>query len=197
MSHANSPNVPDDESDRPDSIDRPDRIDVPLDRDRFMRKLLRELSGALEEQIGLEEATGFISVVGLNIGNQLDRDYRAALGVERLSRAQLGSVLVDLKQRIDGDFYIIEQDEDKIVLGNRACPFGEEIADRPSLCMVTSNVLGVIAAESSGYAKIALEETIADGHPGCRVVVHLKPGGDADAAEGSEYYRGTEYNDTP
>ncbi len=191
MSHAKSPDVADGES------DRPERIDVPLDRDRFMRKLLRELSGALEEQIGLEEATGFISVVGLNMGNQLDRDYRAALGVERLSRAQLSSVLVDLKQRIDGDFYIIEQDEDKIVLGNRACPFGEEIADRPSLCMVTSNVLGVIAAESSGYAKIALEETIADGQPGCRVVVHLKPGSDADAAEGSEYYRGTEYDDTP
>jgi hypothetical protein len=30
-------------------------------------------------------------------------------------------VLVDLKRRIQGNFFIIEEDEDKIVLGNTAC----------------------------------------------------------------------------
>ncbi len=42
---------------------------------------------------------------------------------------------------------------------------------RPSLCMMTSNVFGVIAAENLGYAKVALTETIALGAPGCRAVV--------------------------
>ena len=41
--------------------------------------------------------------------------------------------------------------------------------------MMTSNVFGVIAAENLGYARVVLEETIATGSPGCRVVVHLKP----------------------
>ncbi len=30
--------------------------------------------------------------------------------------------------------------------GNRLCPFGELVRDRPSLCMMTSNVFGYIAA---------------------------------------------------
>lgn len=148
---------------------------VPLDRDRFLRGLLRELSGTLEDVVGLDEAAGYISVVGGSIGEQIDAEYRAALHVEKLSRAQVGEVLVDLKRRIEGDFYIIEETEDRIVLGNRRCPFGGYVEGRPSLCMMTSNVFGSIAARNLGYARVQIEEAIARGDPGCRVVVHLKP----------------------
>jgi hypothetical protein len=55
---------------------------------------------------------------------------------------------------------------------------------------MTSNVFGSIAAENLGYAKVVLEETIADGQPGCRVVVHLKPTPKAEAASGREYFKG-------
>ena len=41
--------------------------------------------------------------------------------------------------------------------------------------MMTSNVFGSIAAENLGYAGVELERTIAGGHAGCRVVVHLRP----------------------
>ncbi len=98
-------------------------------------------------------------------------------------------MLVDLKRRIQGDFFIIEQDEEKIVLGNRACPFGEKVIDRPALCMMTSNVFGSIAAENLGYAKVVLEETIARGDGGCRVVVYLKASAAAQQAAGREYFR--------
>ena len=109
--------------------------------------------------------------------------------MDRLSREQVASVLVDLKRRIQGDFYVIEQDEEKIVLGNRACPFAEKVEGRPSLCMMTSNVFGVIAAENLGYARVVLEEAIATGASGCRVVVYLKPD-EAQSKEGREYFRG-------
>ena len=72
-------------------------LDIPLDRDVFLRTLIRELSGVLEDVVGLEEASGFISIVGQNIGNQMDLDYKEALGVSRLTRAQVADVLVDLK----------------------------------------------------------------------------------------------------
>ncbi len=58
------------------------------------------------------------------------------------------------------------------------------------MCMMTSNVFGNIAAENLGYAKVVLEETIAEGAPGCRVVVHLKPTPEAEAATGREYFKG-------
>jgi predicted ArsR family transcriptional regulator len=162
-------------------------LEVALELEGFMRTLLRHLAGTLEDVIGLVEASGFISVVGQKMGDEIGSAYRRALGVPRLSREQVAAVMVDLKRRIQGDFYVIEQDDEKIVLGNRACPFAEKVVGRPSLCMMTSNVFGVLAAETSGYAKVVLEQTIARGDPGCRVVIHLKPSPAAEAAEGREY----------
>ncbi len=163
-------------------------LDIPLERDVFTRSLIRELAGTLQEVVGLDDAAGYISVVGLAIGEQIDRTYKNAFAVENLSREQVAGVLVDLKRRIQGDFYIVEETEDRIVLGNRVCPFGEMVHDRPSLCMMTSNVFGSIAAENLGYSKVSLEETIAEGAAGCRVVLYLKRTKDAEAAEGREYY---------
>ncbi|HEX5438044.1 MAG TPA: methanogen output domain 1-containing protein [Gemmatimonadaceae bacterium] len=167
-------------------------LHVPLTRDIFMRTLIRELAGALEDVVGLEEASGFVSVVGQTMGREMDKEYRKAMQMDRLDREQVAEVLVDLKRRIHGDFYVVEQDDEKIVLGNRACPFAEKVLGRPAMCMMTSNVFGSVAAENLGYAKVELRETIATGSHECRVVVHLKPTPQADAAIGREYVRGEE-----
>ena len=161
---------------------------VDLGRDVFLRRLLRELAGTLEDIVGLEEASGYISVVGAAMGEHIDAEYKRALRLSRLDRAQVAQVLVDLKRRIRGDFFVVEENDARIVLGNRACPFGELVRDRPSLCMMTSNVFGRIAAENLGYARVELRETIARGHPGCRVVVHLVPSDEADP-QAREYFR--------
>lgn len=162
---------------------------VPLERDIFLRTLLRELSGTLQDVIGLEEASGFISVVGRKVGEHINEQYKQALSLERLNREQITQVLVDLKRRIKGGFYIIEESDEKIVLGNTACPFADKVKDRPAMCMMTSNVFGVIAADNLGYSKVSLEKTIAGGSPECRVVVYLKPTGEAEEAEGRQYFR--------
>ena len=164
-------------------------LDVPLDRDLFLRTLIRELSGTLEDVVGIKEASGFISLVGQNVGDQINADYKNAFGVTKLNREQVSEVLVDLKRRILGEFYVIEETPDKIVLGNRACPFAEKVLGRTSMCMMTSNVFGAIAAQNLGYAKIELKETIAQGDSGCRVVVYLSPTDEAVAAEGREYFQ--------
>lgn len=164
-------------------------LDIPLERDVFLRTLIRELSGTLQDVVGLEEAAGFVSIVGQKVGDQINHDYKAALQVSGLDRSQVADVLVDLKRRIRGDFYVIEEDEEKIVLGNRACPFAEKVLGRPAMCMMTSNVFGVIAAENLGYAKVELQQTIAKGDGGCRVVVHLKPTPGAQKADGREYFK--------
>jgi predicted ArsR family transcriptional regulator len=176
MARATSPQIP--------------LADVSLGRDLFLRSLIRELTGTLQDVVGLQEASGFISVVGQNIGAAIDREYRQALQVDHLSREQVTDVLVDLKRRIHGDFYVIEESDERIVLGNRRCPFEDKVRDRPALCMMTSNVFGSIAAENLGYAKVELQQTIARGAPECRVVVHLKPSEASDAADGREYVKG-------
>jgi len=163
-------------------------VDIPLERDVFTRSLLRELAGTLEEVVGLDAASGYISVVGMAMGEQINEIYKTALAVDCLSREQVADVLVDLKKRIQGDFYVIAETEDRIILGNRACPFGDKVLDRPSLCMMTSNVFGHIAGENLGYAAVDLEETIAQGHAGCRVVVYLRPS-DSVPVSAREYFQ--------
>jgi len=165
-----------------------EHLNVPLERDAFLRDLIRELAGTLQDVVGLEQASGFISVVGQRIGDQINESYRQALQVDRLSREQVAEVLVDLKRRIRGSFRIVEMNDERIVLTNTHCPFAEKVVGRPAMCMMTSNVFGVITADNLGYAKVALEEAIARGDPGCRVVVHLRPSPESATADGREYF---------
>jgi predicted ArsR family transcriptional regulator len=161
-------------------------LGVLLDRDIFLTNLIRELAVTLEEVLGINEASCFMSIVGQRLGDQIDHDYKQALAVSNMTREQVAHVLLDLNRRIRGGFFVIEEDENRIVLGNRACPFGDH---RASLCMITSTIFGVIVAENLGYAKVELQERIAKGQSGCRVVVHLNPTPEAEAAEGREYLK--------
>jgi len=165
-------------------------LSIPLERDVFFRSLIRALSGTLQEVVGLDEAAGFLSIVGQRLGDQINALYRSALAVERLSPPQVAEVIVDLERRLGGDFSVIEQGDEKIVLGNRTCPFGEQVIDRPVMCMITSNIIGVIAAENLGYARVVLEETNARGASGCHVIVYLKPTPEAEATQGREFFQG-------
>jgi predicted ArsR family transcriptional regulator len=164
-------------------------LDVALERDGFLRTLVRELAGTLEEVVGIDDASGYISVVGTAMGEEISREYRRAFRVDALTREQVVDVLVDLKRRIRGDFYVVEQAEDKVVLGNRTCPFAEKVVGRRSICMMTSNVFGHLAAENLGYGKVELQRTIAEGHPECRVVIYFARSDEAAAASGREYVR--------
>jgi predicted ArsR family transcriptional regulator len=170
-----------------ETADSVQTANIPLERDVFLRTLIRELAGTLQDVVGLEEASGFISVVGQRMGSQINNDYRSALNVAKLNRQQVAEVLVDLKRRIQGEFFVIEENDEKIVLGNRVCPFADKVVGRPAMCMMTSNVFGSIAADNLGYAKVVLEETIAQGASGCRVTVYLKPTQEAQETSGREY----------
>lgn len=149
--------------------------------------MIRDLAGTLQDVVGPDDSKGFIAVVGAHMGDRLNALYREHLGRPVLDRKDLAHTLVDLKARIGGDFYVIEESETAIVLGNRRCPFGEAVADRPALCMMTSNVFGRIAAENLGYARVSIEQAIANGDQGCRVVIRLTPSDQADQA-GIEYF---------
>jgi len=164
-------------------------LEIPLARDLFMRTLIRELANVLQDVVGIDQASGFISVVGRAMGNQINEHYCKALGIKNLGREQVAAVLVDLKRRIGGDFFVVEQDDEKIVFGNRSCPFEDKVVGQKAMCMMTSNVFGSIAADNLGYAKVQLKETIAESQPECRVVVYLKMGDEADAVEGREYFK--------
>ncbi|MFF4585553.1 PP2C family protein-serine/threonine phosphatase [Streptomyces sp. NPDC001388] len=56
-------------------------VKIDLDRDVFLRTLVRELATSLESVIGLQEASGYISLVGQAVGTQIDEMYLEALHI--------------------------------------------------------------------------------------------------------------------
>ncbi len=164
-------------------------LDLPIERDQFLRTMIRELAGTLQEIVGIEEAAGFLNVVGYRTGQHVNDIYHKAFQLSNLSREQVTAVLVDWKRRIEGDFFVIEESDDKIVLGNRKCPFAEQIEGREAMCVMTSNIFGAIAADNLGYARVELQDTIAKGASECRVVVYLKPDESSDDFAGQEYFK--------
>jgi predicted ArsR family transcriptional regulator len=160
----------------------------PPDRETFVLGTVAHLVDTLETVVGEADAAGFVAVVGQRIGESYEPIYRAAAGRKRLTREQVVDAILDLERRIHGEFYLVAQDDERIVLGNRACPFGERVRGHPSMCMMTSSVLGVMVAQNLGYARVALGRTIADGHTGCEIVIHLKPPAAGAVVDGREYF---------
>lgn len=164
-------------------------LELPIERDHFLRTMIRELAGTLQDVVGIEEAAGFLNVVGYRTGQHVNQQYQNALQLSNLSREQVTAVLVDWKRRIQGDFYVIEETDEKIVLGNRKCPFAEQVEGREAMCVMTSNIFGAIAADNLGYARVELQETIARGAQECKIVIYLKPSEVLDEFPAQEYFK--------
>lgn len=143
-------------------------------REAFLRAMVVHLAQAVEHTHGPVAAETVVAQVAADIGAQMEAEYRKAKDiVGRMTPEQLADCYVRLKAAIDGDFFVIEASEQRIVLGNRRCPFGAAVRRAPELCRLTTSVFGGIGAHNAGEATVVLEERIAIGDPGCRVVIYL------------------------
>lgn len=151
------------------------REDGSFGKESFLRALVVQLARTLDLQHGPDAADAAVAQVGADVGGRMEEEFRHAEGiVGRLSPEQVGECYVRLKHAIDGGFAVEHADEHSIVMVNDRCPFGDVVTSAPSLCRMTSSVFGGIAARSAdGPVAVLLEERIALGDPGCRVVVYL------------------------
>ena len=83
--------------DRGNTRETMEHLSIPLERDVFLRGMVRELAGSLQDIVGLAEASGFFSIVGQRVGEEINESYKSALNVSSLGRKQVAAVLVDLK----------------------------------------------------------------------------------------------------
>ena len=165
-------------------------LSLPLDRDLFFRKMIRSFAKNLEETVGLDEASGYVALVGSEIGEWIESQYIHSANKQHFEPTEIANMMVDLKRRIGGDFHVVSVDDERIVLGNHKCPFDDLAIGRPSLCRMTSNVFGRIAANQTGYARVELGDTIANGADGCVITIHLEqPGAEDEATEAHEFFR--------
>jgi len=146
-------------------------------KESFLRALVVQLSQTVEAHHGPEAAEAAVAQVGADIGGQMEEEFRLAEQVVgAMTPEQLGRCFVRLKHAIDGGFTVVEASPERIVMENTHCPFGPSVLRSPALCRMTSSVFGGIAARNStNDVAVLLEERIAVGDPGCRVVVSLVP----------------------
>ena len=159
-----------------DALPAPEEADEEgsFGREPFLRALVVQLAQEVEREHGPDAAEAAIAQVGSDVGGRIEDEYRRARGiVERLTPEQIGDLYVRLKHAIDGDFYVIKATDEKIVLGNRRCPFGDVVKRAPGLCRMTSSVFGGIAARNAGASTVQLDRRIAVGDAECHVTVWL------------------------
>jgi PAS domain S-box-containing protein len=144
------------------------RPPIALDRDRFMRQLIASLGHLNEGILGSTVTGAYIMNVGLSMGAAIEAEYKRAWGIDRpFTVDEYAHVIVDLKQRIQGDFSLVSAAPAKVVVRTTSCPFDEFVRQSPSLCFMTSSVFGGIA--------------------GCYVSVFLRRTPEAEASFGREY----------
>ena len=166
---------------------------IALDRDIFMRRLITSLGHLNEAILGSDVAGGYIMNVGLSMGAAIEEEYKRFWNIDRpFTLDEYGHVIVDLKQKIQGNFSLVSKSPDKVVVRTTSCPFDALVRQSPSLCFMTSSVFGGIAARNFGYAKVVLHKRIALGDDGCYVTVHLRRTPEAEKAIGKEYFADVE-----
>ena len=161
-----------------------------FDRETFLRALVVQLMHTVELQYGPEAAQAAINQVGADVGRQIETEYRSVSGViGRLTPDELAECLVRLTHAIGGEFHVAEASDARLVLTVSRCPFGEAVQRAPSLCRMTAGVFGGIATRnvSHGEVSVLLEERIAVGDPGCRIVIWLDRDG-AAASTGALHF---------
>ena len=134
-------------------------------------------------------ATDHVAQVGLAASGCLEKVARQQLGLSQpLDPNQYADLIIEIKNRIGGQFERGPGEAGSVRVINHRCPFGDQVEEAPELCRMTSSVFGAIAARSFGYAKVELHKRIATRDGCCDVRVWLDEKS-AAGHPGDEYRR--------
>lgn len=130
----------------------------------------------------------YIEQVGLTASLCLEESSRTCLGFTgEITSDQYAEVIINIKNRIGGNFSRSSSDNGTIRVVNSHCPFGDSVREAPELCRMTASVFGGIAARNFGYGKVELRKRIALNDSHCEVCIYTNPE-DARDKPGDEYH---------
>lgn len=130
-----------------------------------------------------------IEQLGLTASDCFETAYRQELAQEGpLDHGKYAEMIVEIKNKIGGNFSRTSSEPGMVRVVNTRCPFGEAVMQAPELCKMTSSVFGGIAARNFGYAKVILDKRIAVGDGMCEARIYTDPK-KAVTFEGDEYHR--------
>lgn len=134
------------------------------------------------------EPDKYIEQVGLTASQCLEEGVRESLGYSgTITPDQYADIIINIKNRIGGNFSRASSPPGTIRVVNSCCPFGNSVREAPELCRMTASVFGGIAARNFGYGKIELRKRIALNDNHCEVCIYTNPV-DAQDKPGDEYH---------
>lgn len=155
----------------------------------FLQTFILELMHASEQQ-GQKHCEQLIEHIAKTAGCFFEETYRENTHKSgQLDSESYTELILGIKNNIGGKFSLVSSNPDCITVTNSRCPFGEQVANFPELCRMTSSVFGGIAARNFGYAKVEIKKSIARQDGQCDVCIYTNP----HAAKG---HAGMEYTDT-
>lgn len=169
------------------SIDpEPSPVPAGLTRETFLATTAAFMASEREQERSQEELAAWL---GASFAVAGEEAFRERTGTERpLSAGESAEAFLELQRAFGADFFVVEQTDTRLVLGNRRCPFGDAVAGSPALCRSTSASMGRLAARAAGEARVTLDERIALGDHQCRLIVDLGP---SPARPTSHHYSAT------
>jgi DNA-binding NtrC family response regulator len=149
----------------------------PLNPINFLQAFI--VQGIRVAKLGCAECGGsndHVAKVGLATSGCLEEVARRHLSFKGpVDPDQYAKLIINIKNRIGGQFERVPGEAGSVRVVNHRCPFGDLVKEAPELCRMTSSVFGAIAARNFGYAKVELRKRIATGDDLCDVRVHLDP----------------------
>ena len=131
----------------------------------------------------------YIEQLGLTASGCFETAYRQKAGQDGpLDHDKYADMIIEIKNKIGGNFSRASSEPGMVRVVNTRCPFGEAVMQAPELCKMTSSVFGGIAARNFGYAKVILDKRIAMGDGVCEARIYTIPK-QAASFEGDEYHR--------
>ncbi len=161
----------------------------PLNPVSFLQIFVAQSIKVLEQHSGQDKvgADRYIEHVGLSASHCLEEAARALLGYAGpITPDQYADVIINIKNRVGGNFSRASAAPGTVQVINTCCPFGDGVREAPELCRMTASVFGGIAARNFGYGKVELRKRIALNDGRCEVCIYT----DAEAARdkpGDEY----------
>jgi len=142
----------------------------------FLQTFILSLMSA-SEQLEKQQSEQLIEQIAKTAGCFFEEVYRSEKGNKEMALdiESYIELLLELKNNVGGNFSLSSSNQDSIALYNNKCPFGDKVVNLPSLCNMTSNVFGGIAARNFGYAKVEIAKSIAKRDGCCEVNIHLNP----------------------
>lgn len=139
-------------------------------------------------EYGKLDIPGKIEQLGLDAACCFETAYRQEFNLTGiLDYDKCAEMIIEIKNKIGGNFSRTSSLTKTIRLINTRCPFGDAVKQTPELCKMTSSVFGGIIARNFGYAKVVLNQRIAVGDSNCDVQIFTNPS-DGIKYTGDEYH---------